>query len=108
MDLQASADAGVEVDETIHNGMLALTDTVLLALQKGMPDGAHFHIFVHDDFTEKNILLDGDVVKLLCDWDSCRLRMCSEHIASTATRFSTERPLDGILQQHKLDIFYAL
>lgn len=103
--LQAPAISGVEVDETIHSGMLVLTDTVLSALQTGIPDVALFHFFVHDDFTEKNILLDGDLVKLLCDWDSCRLRMCSEHIASTSTRFGTERPLDGVLQQKKLDLF---
>ena len=103
--LQAPANADVKVDENIHNGMLVLTDTVLSALKTGMPDDALFHFFVHDDFTEKNILLDGDLVKLLCDWDSCRLRMCNEHIASTATRFSTERPLGGVLQQHKLGLF---
>ena len=103
--LQVPAISVVEVDETIHNGMLVLTDTVFSALQTGIPDVALFHFFVHDDFTEKNILLDGDLVKLLCDWDSCRLRMCSEHIASTSTRFSTERPLGGVLQQKKLDLF---
>lgn len=103
--LQAHACADVEVDKTIHGGMLVLSETVLSALQAGIPDGDLFHTFVHDDFTEKNILMDGDQVRLLCDWDSCRLRMSSEHIASTATRFSTERPLEGVLQQRKLDLF---
>ena len=91
-----------ETDESIRNGMSKLVATVLSALHTGMPDEELLHIHVHDDFTEKNILMDGDQVKLLCDWDSCRLRYCNEHFASTTMRFSTRRPLDGSVQQDKL------
>lgn len=100
--LTISKNSNIEIDLSIHTGMLNLTQTVLSALQAGMPDEELLHIHVHDDFTEKNILMAGDQVKLLCDWDSCRLRYCNEHIASTATRFSTRQPLGGLLLQDKL------
>ncbi len=100
--LETTKASDAEFDPVIHNGMLSLTDTVLSALQTGIGDEKLLHLHIHDDFTEKNILMDEDEVKLLCDWDSCRLRYCNEHIASTATRFSTTRPLSGLLQQEKL------
>ena len=103
--LETSQVSDAEIDPVIHTGMLSLADRVLSALEAGMRDEKLLHIHVHDDFTEKNILMDGDQVKLLCDWDSCRLRYCNEHIASTASRFSTTRPLGGLLQQDKLDRF---
>jgi hypothetical protein len=96
---------GEVVDAQIHAGMLGVAETVLKALEKDMPERDLFHIYVHDDFTEKNILLQGDQVKLLCDWDSCRLKLFSEYLACTATRFSTERPLAGIVQKDKLTYF---
>lgn len=71
----------------------------------GLADKKLFHIHVHDDFTEKNILLREDQVKLLCDRDSCRQKYFDEHLACTVTRFSTERPLAGVLQQDKLHHF---
>jgi hypothetical protein len=70
-----------------------------------MTDAKLFHVHVHDDFTEKNILLAEDRVKLLCDWDSCRLKFINEYLACSATRFSTERPLDGLLSRRKLRHF---
>ena len=97
--------SAVSVDASIHAGTLALAETVLAALQAGIPDTGLLHIFVHDDFSEKNILLQEDQVKLLCDWDSYRLKLLNEHLASTATRFSTERPLTGELRLDKLNCF---
>ena len=93
------------VDASIHAGTLALAESVLTALQANIPDTGLLHIFIHDDFSEKNILLQGDQVKLLCDWDSYRLKLLNEHLACSATRFSTERPLMGELRPDKLNCF---
>lgn len=103
--LNTADNSGEKVDLQIHMGMLGVTDTVLKALEKGMGEDNLFHIHVHDDFTEKNILMQGRQVKLLCDWDSCRLKMFEEYLACTATRFSTERPLAGVVQKDKLTRF---
>ena len=103
--IRSFENSAVTVEASIHAGMLALAETVLAALQAGIPDTGLLHIFVHDDFSEKNILLQGDQVKLLCDWDSYRLKLLNEHLASTAARFSTERPLMGELRQDKLSCF---
>jgi Ser/Thr protein kinase RdoA (MazF antagonist) len=97
--------AGIKVDASIHAGMLALGESVLETLQAGLSNEGLLHIPIHDDFSEKNILLQGDQVKLLCDWDSYRLKQFNEHLASTVTRFSTERPLMGELRQDKLEFF---
>jgi len=95
----------VVVDPAIQNGMVALAETVLSALQAHIPNTGLLHISIHDDFSEKNILLQNDQVKLLCDWDSYRLKLFQEHLATTVTRFSTERPLMGDLRQDKLTCF---
>ena len=76
-------------------------------LWDSLPDEGLLHIPVHDDFTEKNILMQGEEVKLLCDWDSYRLKMFSEHLACTATRFSTTRPLEGEVDKDKLQVFLS-
>lgn len=99
-------DMGVEVDTSIQTGVLTLVERVSKFLQASMSENGLFHIYMHDDFTEKNILMKAGQVKLLCDWDSYRLKLLIEHIACTACRFSTDRPLDGVLQTDKL--FYFL
>jgi hypothetical protein len=90
------------VDPAVHTGMQAVTRSVLACLEAEITDAELLHVHVHDDFTEKNILLQGDQVKLLCDWDSCRLKFMAEYLACSAARFSTERPLHGLLQKDKL------
>jgi len=104
-EIRAIGQTGVEVDAVMHSSMIALVEAVLASLQVGLEDKKLFHIHVHDDFTEKNILLRGDQVKLLCDWDSCRQKYFDEHLACAVVRFSTERPLAGVLQQDKLHHF---
>jgi len=94
-----------KVDILIHAGILGLAENVLAFLQDTLPDNGLFHIYMHDDFTEKNILMEGCRVKLLCDWDSYRLKLFAEHIACTACRFATDRPLAGVLQEEKLALF---
>ena len=93
------------IDTSIHLSVLNLADKTLNSLQENLPDQGLFHIYMHDDFTEKNILMDGDQVKLLCDWDSFRLKLLTEHLACAACRFSTDRPLTGVLQEDKLSHF---
>ncbi len=95
----------VIVDASVHEGMQALAETVQDSLLDSLPGEGLLHIPVHDDFTEKNILMQGEEVKLLCDWDSYRLKMFNEHLACTATRFSTSRPLQGEVDKGKLQVF---
>jgi len=97
--------SGIKTDASIHSSTLNLAGRTLNALQDSLPDQDLFHIYMHDDFTEKNILMDGDQVKLLCDWDSFRLKLLAEHLACAACRFSTDRPLAGVLQEDKLSHF---
>jgi len=97
--------SGIKTDASIHSSILNLADKMLNTLQENLPNQGLFHIYMHDDFTEKNILMGGDQVKLLCDWDSFRLKLLAEHLACAACRFSTDRPLTGVLQQDKLNHF---
>lgn len=103
--LKTAESRGEKVAVHIHSGMLDVAETVLNTLADDMPEEDLFHIHVHDDFTEKNILMQGDQVKLLCDWDSCRLKLFNEYLACTVTRFSTDRPLAGVVQEDKLTYF---
>ena len=104
---QMNSLAGPEVlvDASVHEGMQTLAETVQKYLWDSLPDEGLLHIPVHDDFTEKNILMQGEEVKLLCDWDSYRLKMFNEHLACTVTRFSTTRPLEGEVDKDKLEVF---
>jgi len=96
---------GIAVDTSIQTGVLGLTERTHKFLQARLPDKGLFHVHMHDDFTEKNILMEADQVKLLCDWDAYRVKFLAEHIACTACRFSTDRPLRGELQADKLFCF---
>ena len=93
------------LDASIHAGMQGLGESVLASLKAGLGDEDLLHVHIHDDFTEKNILLKNDRVQLLCDWDSYRLKLLLEHFACSVTRFSTERPLTGEVVQVKLELF---
>ena len=104
--IRNNEDMGLKVDASIYTGTLKLAEKALKFLQASLPEQGLFHIHMHDDFTEKNILMDVDQVKLLCDWDSYRLKFLPEHLACTVCRFSTDRPLEGALQTDKL--FYFL
>ncbi len=104
--IRNTRDRGVEVDASIQTAVLDLAIQVAKFLQASLPENGLFHIHMHDDFTEKNILMKSNQVKLLCDWDSYRLKLLMEHIACSACRFSTDRPLEGVLQTDKL--FYFL
>ena len=93
------------MDLSIHAGMQALGESALALLHAGLGDEGLLHIHIHDDFTEKNILLKNDRVQLLCDWDSYRLKLLIEHFACCVARFSTEKPLTGEIMQEKLKLF---
>jgi len=95
-------DTGSNIDALIHSGVLSLAEKTLKSLQVILPNKDLFHIYMHDDFTEKNILMVEGQVTLLCDWDSYRLKLLAEHLACAACRFSTDRPLAGVLQEDKL------
>jgi hypothetical protein len=103
--IRAVQQGGAVVDPAVQSGTMALVDSVLQSLAEEVTDATLLHVHVHDDFTEKNILLEDDQVRLLCDWDSCRLKFVNEYLACSASRFGTERPLGGLLLQEKLSLF---
>jgi len=100
--LKTDEKEGVIVDPLIHTEMNAVLEIVFESLKAAVFPENLLRLYIHDDFTEKNLIMQGAQVKLLCDWDSYRLRLCAEHIASTCARFCTERPLTGTLQKDKL------
>lgn len=95
------------LDYSVHSKILVVVGQVLSALQKEFSDEPMMQIPVHDDFTERNILMSGSRVALLCDWDSFHLNSLQEYIARVAARFCTEGPLQGELQFDKLELFFA-
>jgi len=97
--------SAIPFDTLIHTNTLKLAEKVFGHLQKNLPEQGLFQIYMHDDFSEKNILMLDNQIKLLCDWDSYRLKLLHEHIACSACRFSTDGPMQGVMQLDKLSYF---
>ncbi|MDA1075729.1 MAG: hypothetical protein O3A63_13350 [Proteobacteria bacterium] len=88
----------------MHTAYLDLTERVVATLRDQLPENM-LYLPIHDDLSEKNILIDGGRIRLLCDWDSYRAKLFWEHVACTSVRFCTDRPLQGVLKQDKLTRF---
>ncbi len=92
--------------QDLHQQYLSLFGRVIDILDKELLSDSLLHINIHDDFTEKNLLMKNDDVALLCDWDSYRLKYLPEHLSCTIMRFSTEAPLQGNIHKNKLEQLY--
>tara|TARA_B100000446_G_C10545406_1_gene338328 strand:+ start:128 stop:1159 length:1032 start_codon:yes stop_codon:yes gene_type:complete len=90
----------------LHRQYLSLWRRVIDILDKELSSTTLLHLNIHDDFTEKNLLMKYQEVALLCDWDSYRLKYFVEHFSCSIVRFSTEAPLDGDIVKSKLELFY--
>ncbi len=90
----------------VHRQYLSLWRRVIDILDRELSSTTLLHLNIHDDFTEKNLLMKDQEVALLCDWDSYRLKYFVEHLSCSIMRFSTEAPLQGDIVKSKLELFY--
>ncbi|MUG95862.1 hypothetical protein F7734_27315 [Scytonema sp. UIC 10036] len=63
---------------------------------------------IHSDFTERNLLFQGDKIILVCDWQAHNYRLLLEQIYSTIARFCTVQPLEGVLDKNRLVLFLSI
>lgn len=93
------------VCKRLHQQYLTTFGQVIDILRTDLNEQALLHINIHDDFTEKNLLMQNGNVQLLCDWDSYRLKYFLEHFSCSMMRFATDAPLSGGLSKSKLQQF---
>lgn len=89
----------------LNQQALKIYRQVIEGLTRHLPEKPLLVIKHHDDFTENNILADQSGIRLICDWDSWRDVVFVSHLASSASRFSTQAPMSGKLEKNRLAMF---